>query len=117
MRYNEIVNEANDNMAKLANVAERAFIMFKNHPLAKWTSNARPPEKEGERYVFEFRDWGRWENDIDDYDDEDSDWQVPSSDTTLAIEQLCETIINTYKDVKVTYQVGEKNYISVFVSL
>lgn len=69
----------------------------------------------GPGFSFGIRNFGRWENPPDARDDEDYDWQQPTKETMEKIKTKVDAIQKKFPDVKIQWNVGEKNYIDFFL--
>jgi hypothetical protein len=112
--------------SQLRITAGHVYDSFKNDAQARWSHQDHKPEKDAAgAYVFEFRDWGVWEDEPSDnydredhgddwYDDGDNDFQVPTAATRKAIEDKVAKLSKFYK-VDIEYFTGEKGWLTVVV--
>lgn len=78
-------------------------------------SDTQGPEDWGkEGWYVGVRDWGRWENDYDDEDD-DSDHQILSTGSRKDLKTLFDKFDAKYPAFKISGGTGEKNWIEVTV--
>ena len=67
----------------------------------------------GNGLEFELRDWGQWVTPSDVEDDEDYDWQELTGKYHKILRDICAEVEKDFPGVKVEYDAGEKNWITV----
>lgn len=91
---------------------------FRDFRLGGFSGTFGSLEEEGDTIRFSVRDLGDWDvSDYDRYDpdyaDEDFsdwDWKEPTEETRKKIATAIESMKNSYKDIDVEVEYGEKNY-------
>jgi hypothetical protein len=77
--------------------------------------DARGPERDGDGWMAEIRDWGNWQlpAGADPSDDEyqDYDWEELSYESSAKLQSIVDDFSKQYPNIAFSWQTGEKNWI------
>jgi hypothetical protein len=77
--------------------------------------DARGPERDGDGWIAEIRDWGNWEiprdADLEPGDEEDYDWEELSDESGAKLKSIVDDFSKRYPSIEFYWQTGEKNWI------
>jgi len=100
--------------AVLQRALNSVYVNMRSEKENRYADWREVPEKAHGGFSIETRYWGHWETPQDVEDDEDYDWQELSSDSRKKLRDIIDRVSKNYPDVKLSYDIGEKNWITIF---